>query len=115
MISRARSHLPATVLMAYLSTVISGGLHHHDSVAPPGSAAPSFDTCKCDISSLTNPNHEESDECSVCIALQQAKSSPVLIYLSETFVPVGEAVSIPFMTTCPAFPLVQQARAPPGA
>jgi len=105
--------LPAAVLLVYLCTVISGGMHHHDCGAAAFSAGSPANTDESQVNSPLAPNQGESDDCMICIALHQAKPAPAVMSLPEFFVPVGEAVVPPFPAIAAAFPLVKQARAPP--
>jgi hypothetical protein len=111
-----RRHLGLShaVLLVYLSAVISGGLHHHDH---SGQAESSFSHRAGPVEQAPQLNgggsHEESVDCSVCIALHQAKAPAAVICLAHAFVPVDYAVITPDETLIHPAPHIQQARAPP--
>lgn len=110
---RRRNEFSAAVLVVYLSATISGGLHHHDAVGAPNSERSSALEGKSQVTSRFAAAHEEADDCTICIALHQAKAPPTLSSLTEAIVPVGQTILFPVKTLIALVPLVKHARAPP--
>jgi hypothetical protein len=119
MVDPRRNMLPIAVLLVYLTSIISGGLHHHDASgddnAPAANSGPaSLEDCQSEVNSQPAPSGEESDDCSICIASHQAKAPSGGICLAVAYASVGETVRISVESPIVFGPLVQQARAPPA-
>jgi hypothetical protein len=104
--------LSSIVLLVYLSSIISGGLHHHDSGHAPTSDQ-STSKATFQITPRLTSDHEESDDCTICMALHQAKALPGLLSLTVAIVPVGQTALISAETPEASVRFFQQARAPP--
>jgi hypothetical protein len=118
MIFPRRNVLPIAVMLVYLTSIISGGLHHHDAAgdanAPAAnSALASLENCQAQVNSRQAHSGEESDDCSICMASHQAKAPSETISLPVALVPVGNTAITPFDSPFVFVPLLQQARAPP--
>ena len=110
---RRRNEFSAAVLVVYLSAIISGGLHHHDAVRAANLEPSSAVEGKSQVTSRLASAHEDADDCTICIALHQAKAPPAVISLAEAFVFIDEAAVLPIKSPIAFVPHVKQARAPP--
>jgi hypothetical protein len=114
MVSRRLNELAAVVLAVYLSAIIGGGLHHHDSddfaASKTCPAGEHLSTGHFPLGALT---HDDSDDCSICAASNQAKTPPVVILLAGAYLVIGKCVVLPRVFTHASVCLVTLARAPP--
>jgi hypothetical protein len=113
MLSRGLNQWSAVVLMAYLSAVIGGGLHHHDSAESVDLKESASEKCISLGQSRLVFFHDESDECTICVASSQAKATQSVVLLAETFLVLDEVLTSPIQFKVASLPFVTQARAPP--
>ena len=95
----------------YAFGLLGGILHHHSeaSCTEPAQSAdyklqegPSHASC-----------HEDSESCSICTALHQAKAPPAVLDLTVGLAPAGDAVIRMAPPSIFSIPFFQQARGPP--
>jgi len=118
MIPWHRNQIAAASLLVYLSSVLGGGLHHHDHgeacCAEKSSqlgSRPIEPTIQSGSPAVST--HEDADGCTLCTALHQAKALSMAISAAIWFIPVAEAQTLALECPIPSVCLVQQPRAPP--
>jgi hypothetical protein len=98
-------------LAVYLSALLGGTLHHHSEASctepAPGTG------CKLQEGVSKTSCHEDSDSCTICTALHQAKAPPAVLDLTVGVAPVGNAIAHVLQPAIFSIPLVKQARGPP--
>jgi hypothetical protein len=115
-----RNAVPVAALMTYLSSVVVGGLHHHEhgeaSVVHNSSdgRGSQFAAATIQLSTPIVSTHDDGDGCALCTALHQAKTLPHVIDLTNRMAAVDEAVAFPVESPIAWAPLIHQARAPPS-
>ena len=113
-----RHAVHAAALLAYLSSVIVGGLHHHEH--GEASAIHHSDNSSSPLAAATIQSsapivstHDDTDGCTLCTALHQAKALPIAISPMIGSALTGEAGSLPVESSIASIALIHQARAPP--
>jgi hypothetical protein len=115
---RRRKRLDAVVLMAYLSAIASGGLHHHEhdsaftATTSTGSGSQLTPSQICSGSPAASTSEDDSC-CTLCTALHQAKALAPVVCLAGAYHPAGEAAIISEQTPIISHSFTSQARAPP--
>src|SRR5262249_7356732 len=118
MIASRRNAVPAVALLVYLSSILGGGLHHHDhgeAFANEDSGRLAGQLAERTIQSglPKASTHEDADGCTLCTALHQAKALPIAISPANGIIPVAETSVLPVESPIAPFCTIQQARAPP--
>src|SRR5258707_1210681 len=113
------NRLNAPILLAYLSAIAGGGLHHHEhdsafSGAVSGDSRSMVAQSQIRSSSPAVSTCEDETCCTLCTALHQAKALLIAIPPTNGITPVGAARVLPFESPNTSVYVVQQARAPPA-
>src|SRR5438094_8304091 len=114
-----RHAVHAAALLAYLSSVIVGGLHHHEhdeasaihhsdnsSIHHSDNSSSPLAAATIQSSAPIVSTHDDTDGCTLCTALHQAKALPIAISPMIGSALTGEAGSLPVESSIASIALI---------